>query len=225
MTDILRNFTTELHGVSRRKNEELIIETLTEAETVAGVRVHERAFLLASKLVFSPELLEYCKSNVCGNYNKSWTCPPACESMEEQREKILSFENVFVFTTTHKLEDSFDYEGMTRGMKLHTLLTIEFKKRSNDAPVYGAGSCPVCDFCAFPSPCPFPEKKIGSIEAAGINVTELSKAAGIAYNNGPNTVTFFSISLYNRVVRKLQFLRTKIANGFSTLGMRSKESI
>jgi len=197
MTDILRNFTTELHGVSQREKEELIIETLTDAETVAGVRVHERAFLPSCELVFSSELLEYCKSNVCGNYNKSWTCPPACESMEEQRKKILSFENVFVFTTTHKLEDSFDYERMTLGRELHTSLTIEFKKRRGGVPVYGAGSCPVCDFCAFPSPCPFPEKKIGSIEAAGINVTELSKSAGIAYNNGPNTVTFFSMTLLN----------------------------
>ena len=204
MTDIFRNFTTELHGVSRRENKELIIETLTEAETATGVRVHERAFLPSCKLVFSPELLEYCRSNVCGNYNNSWTCPPACENMEKQREKILSFENVFVFTTKHDLEDSFDYEGMTRGMKLHLSLTIEFKKRLNGLPVYGAGSCPVCrdsdekTSCAFPSPCLFPEKKIGSIEAAGINVTELSKAAGIAYNNGPNTVTYFSMALLNR---------------------------
>jgi len=180
-----------------------ITDILTQAEAATGVHVHEWALLPSGELVFSPELLEYCKSNVCGNYNKSWTCPPACESMEEQREKIFSFENVFVFTTKHDLEDSFDYEGMTRGMKLHSFLTIEFKKRSGGAPVYGAGSCPVCRdsdenaSCAFPSPCPFPEKKIGSIEAAGINVTELSKAAGIAYNNGPNTVTYFSMALFN----------------------------
>jgi len=200
MSNILRDSTTEAHGVrhggARREDGELIIETLKEAETAVGVQAHEWAFLPSCELIFAPELLEYCKSNVCGNYNKSWTCPPACENAEEQREKIISYENVFVFTTMHKLEDSFDFEGMTRGRELHTSLTIEFKKRAA-SPVYGAGSCPACDFCAFPSPCAFPEKKIGSIEAAGINVTELSKAAGIAYNNGPNTVTFFSISLYN----------------------------
>jgi len=194
MSNIQEEFTTELHGVSQRENEKLIIEILKEAETAVGVQAHEWAFLPASELVFAPELLEYCKSNVCGNYNNSWVCPPACESMEEQREKIFSYENVFVFTTMHKLEDSFDFEGMTRARELHTSLTIEFKKITN-APVYGAGSCPICSFCAFPQPCPFPEKKIGSIEAAGINVTELSKSAGIAYNNGQNTVTFFSMSL------------------------------
>jgi len=171
-----------------------LTDTLTEAETATGVHIHEFATLSTGELVFSPQLLEYCKSNVCGNYNKSLTCPPVCETIEEQREKILSYENVFVFTTMHKLEDSFDYEGMTRGMKLHALLTIELKKRLG-VPVYGAGSCPSCKPCAFPLPCPFPEKKIGSIEAAGINVTELSKSAGIAYNNGPDTVTYFSMVL------------------------------
>jgi len=173
-------------------------DILTEAEAAAGVHVHEWATLPTSELIFSPQLLEYCKSNACGKYNNSWTCPSACESMEEQREKILSYQYVFVFTTMHKLEDSFDYEGMTHGRELHTLLTIEFKKRL-DAPVYGAGSCSSCGRCAFPSPCPFPEKKLGSIEAAGINVTELSKAANIAYNNGTNTVTYFSMVLLKQI--------------------------
>jgi predicted metal-binding protein len=170
-----------------------------EAAITAGVRVHEQALLPVGELVFSPQLLEYCKSNVCGRYNNSWTCPPACGSMEEQREKILCYQYTFVFTTMHKLEDSFDYEGMMHGKELHTSLTSEFKKRLTDVPVYGAGSCSSCERCAFPSPCLFPEKKIGSIEAAGINVTELSKAAGVAYNNGPNTVTYFSMALLKQI--------------------------
>ena len=177
----------------------MLTETLAEAEAASGVHAHEYAQLPARALIFSPELLESCRANACGKYNKSWTCPPACGTMEEQREKILSRENVFVFTTKHDLEDSFDYEGMTRGRELHTLLTIEFKNRlGDDYPVYGAGNCPLCGDkggCTFPDPCRFPEKKIGSIEAAGINVTELSRAANIAYNNGPNTVTYFSMIL------------------------------
>jgi len=172
---------------------------LEDASVATGVHIHEWAIVPSNTLIFSPEMFDYCQKNTCGNYNKSWTCPPACESMEDQREKILLYKNVLVFTTMHELEDSFDYDGMTGGRENHTLLTVEIKKRLNDVPVFGAGSCPVCkdndgnSVCAYPNPCPYPEKKIGSIEAAGINVTELSKAAGIAYNNGKNTVTFFSM--------------------------------
>jgi predicted metal-binding protein len=115
--------------------------------------------------------------------------------VEEQKKKIFSYNNFIVFTTMHTLEDSFDYEGITKGRRLHSLLTAELKRKLEGAPVYGAGNCPVCKTCAFPSPCIFPEKKISSVEAAGIDVTSLSKTAKIAYNNGPNTVTFFSIAL------------------------------
>jgi len=168
-----------------------------ETTAVSGVSAHEWAQIKSSELSFLPQLLDYCKANACGKYNKSWACPPACGSIEEQREKILRYENILVFTTKHKLEDSFDHEGMTRGRELHTLLTQELRKKFDNAPVLGAGACPVCGVCAFPAPCPFPEKKIGSVEAAEIDVTELSKTAGIAYNNGPNTVTYFSIVLLN----------------------------
>jgi predicted metal-binding protein len=175
---------------------------LTQSAAAVGVPIHEWAILPVGALTFSPTLIEACKTNVCGNFNKSWTCPPACGTMEEQREKILSWEKIFVFTTVHKLEDSFDYEGITKGRELHTKLTIEVKKRLGDTPVYGAERCPSCrdeannSTCAYPDPCPYPNKMIGSIEAAGIDVSKLSKAAGITYNNGLNTVTFFTMALH-----------------------------
>jgi len=177
---------------------------LVAASASCGVRFHEFAEIPVSSLVFSRELLKMCETNACGFYNRSWTCPPAAGSCDEQREKILAFKNAFVFTTKHDLEDSFDYEGMTLGRERHVLLTLEFRDRMPASfPVYGAGSCPYCkdkngkNFCEYPDPCRFPEKKLGSIEAAGINVTELSRKAGIAYNNGINTVTYFSMLLWN----------------------------
>ncbi|MDR2941757.1 MAG: DUF2284 domain-containing protein [Treponema sp.] len=168
---------------------------VSSAEDEVGAPVHEWVEIEKGELSFLPELIDYCRTNVCGKYGKSWACPPACGTVEEQKEKILRYGKIFVFTTRHELEDSFDHDGMARGRERHNLLAAELKKKFGNASVYGAGACPVCETCAFPSPCPFPEKMIGSIEAAGIDVTELSKTAGIAYNNGPNTVTYFSIIL------------------------------
>jgi predicted metal-binding protein len=176
-------------------------KTLNEAAATTGVPVHEWALLSADALTFSHTLFDYCKTNVCGNYNKSWTCPPACRSIEEHQKIFLACEKLLVFTTKHNIEDSFDYDGMTKGRERHTLLTIEIKKRLGDVPAYGAGSCPVCKnnndkvTCAFPAPCRYPHKQIGSIEAAGIDVTELSKVADVAYRGEPNTVTYFSLVL------------------------------
>jgi len=161
-------------------------------------RIFEYGVILSPEITFSEDLLKACEQNVCGRYNASWTCPPAIDSIEKQKVKILSFSHIFVFTTKGNLEDSFDYEGMQETGRLHRELTNEMHERFGKTnPVYGAGSCNLCKPCLYPEPCKFPDKAYLSIEAAGINVTDLSRAASVNYNNGENTVTFFSIILYN----------------------------
>ena len=166
-------------------------------QTLKG-RVFEYAVTSTGVINFSPDLLKACETNVCGKYNKCWTCPPAIGSMEKQKERILAFSSAFVFTTKSDLEDSFDYEGMMRAKDCHNKLTDEMhEKYGKTNPVFGAGGCTICETCAYPAPCRFPDKIYSSIEAAGINVTELSRAAGVKYNNGENTVTYFSMILFN----------------------------
>jgi predicted metal-binding protein len=166
-------------------------------EQAVKARAFEYAVIPVSGITFSPELYKTCSTNVCGNYNKCWTCPPVVGPLETQKEKMASFSSAFVFTTKTELEDSFDYEGMMRGKKQHDSLTLEMNDRFGKSnPVYGAGSCSVCETCAYPEPCRFPDRKISSIEAAGINVTELSRLGGLRYNNGENTVTYFSMILF-----------------------------
>jgi predicted metal-binding protein len=176
--------------------EELFIKALNG-------QAHEYAVIPTHTITFSPELLKACESNVCGKYNNSWTCPPAVGPMEKQREKIMAFSSVFVFTTKSNLDDSFDYEGMMRAKDCHDKLTAGMHAcfgKTN--PVYGAGGCNLCrelagETCAYPDPCRFPDKTYSSIEAAGIDVTQLSRAGGLRYNNGENTITYFSMVLFN----------------------------
>jgi predicted metal-binding protein len=161
-------------------------------------RVFEYAAVSTGSIAFSPELLKACERNLCGKYNTCWTCPPAVGPMETLMEKIKRFSHTFVFTTKTDLEDSFDYEGMMKAKEYHDLVTREMHgKFGRDNPVFGAGSCKICEKCAYPEPCRHPDKIYPSIEAAGINVTELSRAAGVHYNNGENTVTYFTMILYN----------------------------
>ena len=166
-------------------------------EKVLKGRAFEYAVIPVAAITFSPELLKACAANACGKYNKCWTCPPAVPPLEEQQKKIQSFSHAFIFTTTSNLDDSFDYEGMMRAKDYHDKLTAEMHEKFGAAnPVFGAGGCTICERCAWPEPCRFPEKIVPAIEAAGINVTELSRAAGLRYHNGENTVTYFSMILY-----------------------------
>jgi predicted metal-binding protein len=168
-------------------------------EQALNNRAFEHAVIQTSEIIFSPELLKACQANTCGMYNTCWTCPPAIGSLEDQKKKITAFSSAFVFTTKAGLEDSFDYEGMMYAKDIHNRLTAEmFEKFGKTYPVFGAGGCKKCDTCAYPAPCRFPQKIYSSIEAAGINVTNLAQAAGIKYNNGENTITYFSMILFNK---------------------------
>jgi predicted metal-binding protein len=157
----------------------------------------EYAVIPTAAISFSQELLKACEANICGKYNRCWTCPPAAGTLEEQKKKITAFSRAFVFTTRAGLDDSFDYEGMVKAKDSHNRLTAQMHERFGKAnPVFGAGGCTLCEICAYPRPCRFPEKTFSSIEAAGINVAELSRAGGLRYNNGENTITYFSMILF-----------------------------
>ena len=45
------------------------------------------------------------------------------------------------------------------------------------------------------APCRYPESMFHSLEGYGFDVHLLAEAAGIKYNNGPNTVTYFGAVL------------------------------
>ena len=166
-------------------------------EEVVKGKAFEYSVISTSDISFSPELIKACEANACGRYNKYWNCPPATESFEKLKERITAFPFAFVFSTKADLEDSFDYEGMVAAKDYHTDITAELHERFGKTnSVFGPGGCKTCQACAYPDPCRFPGKVYFSLSAAGINVTELSRAGGIRYNNGVNTTTYFSMILF-----------------------------
>jgi predicted metal-binding protein len=173
------------------------MKTETAVRAALAGRAHEIGVIETSALVFFPELYNACAANLCGNYNKCWTCPPSVGTLEAQQEKILRWKYALVFTTKIDLEDTFDIEGMEKGHKIHNSLTADIREQFGACSIYGAGGCKVCDVCAYPEPCRFPDRAVSAIEAAGISVTDLSRTAHLKYNNGPNTVTYFSMLLFN----------------------------
>ena len=168
-------------------------------ETV-GNDIFQYKLLTTDQLCFEDGVREACKLNYCGKYGHSWTCPPACGEIEELKAKMLKYKNVFVFTTKHDIEDSFDIEGMHAAHKRHDKITSSLRDicSEHSAMILAAGSCTICEKCAYPdAPCRFPDKALTSLEACGINVMTLSKTAGINYINGTNTVTYFTAVLFN----------------------------
>ncbi len=171
-------------------------------EKKEGLGIHEFGFMNTKELIFSQAVHDMCKDNRCGNYGKTWACPPAVGTIDECRENILKYDSVFVFTTIFQLEDSFDYEGMLKGKKWHdqvsSRVTALWKEHLDDFLALTNEGCYKCKECTYPNaPCRFPDELYPSVEAYGVEVYPLSLSAKVKYNNGPNTVTYFGCILFN----------------------------
>lgn len=167
-----------------------------------GFNLNEYKYFSPSVFVFSDEVRKMCEANRCGKYNTNWQCPSGVGEISVLKAEILSYKNAFVFSTCEKLEDSFDFEGMTAAMLKHKEITRKisqlFKDKYGDVSILAAGGCTICEKCSYPNaPCRFPEKALHSVESCGINVVQLTGDLGMKYINGENTVTYFSVILYN----------------------------
>ena len=144
-----------------------------------------------------------CESNFCGNYGKSYQCPPHVGQIYDLMKRICSFQHALVYQTVSTLEDSYDFEGMMEAGNMHNRLTQNLYSYVKECMpnkkflILGAGGCRICKSCAIliNEPCRNPERAIGSLEAYGINVSKLAQAAGMNYINGKDTVTYFGLIL------------------------------
>ncbi len=164
--------------------------------------VHEYAVVNSKDIPFRDYVLEACAMNYCGMYNKTWQCPPGVGTREELKQKCLQYEKGLVFTTCHPLEDSFDIEGMNAGRIVHEKITdqVALLFEGEKIRILSAEGCGLCKECTYPNaPCRFPQKARSSVEANGISVVDLAKDCNINYKNAVNTVTYFSVILFNEV--------------------------
>ena len=162
-------------------------------------RAFQTAVIETENIIFSEDAINACAANVCRQYNACWSCPPASGGLAVHKQRINSYSKALIFTTKWQLEDPYDYPGMMDAKLGHDKITQAVHDAFGKvSPVYGAGSCSLCEQCAYPQPCRFPERIFPSIEGAGIMVSELSRHSGINYINGENTVTYFSLVLLDK---------------------------
>lgn len=152
-------------------------------------------------LIFMPEVREMCRADLCNQYERNWTCPPACGTLEEITEIAAQFTSGLIVQTTGEMEDEFDAETTVEASekqkesfyKFYTLI----KNRFNDILPMGSGGCRICDKCTYPDePCRFPDQAFPSMEAYGLWVSKVCEMSDIPYYYGKNTITYTSCFLF-----------------------------
>lgn len=146
------------------------------------------------------EVRDMCASGTCTVYNTRWSCPPGCGPLEEWQERIGQYSGGVLVQSVAEMEDAFDAESMMEAAVRHgqQFLAMQEKLMSLGSEILpiGTGSCSVCKTCTYPdAPCRFPERKVSSMEALGMLVSEVCQDNGITYYYGPNTVAYSSCFL------------------------------
>ena len=141
------------------------------------------------------EVRDMCAKNKCHQYDKNWSCPPGCGTLEEGRKNLAKYSKGIIVQTVGEIEDSLDFETMMEIEEEHSNRFNSFyqviKESHNNAMAFGTGTCTICPQCTYPDkPCRFPKKAISSMEAYGMLVSDICKSNNIKYYYGPNTIAY-----------------------------------
>ncbi|MDR2451630.1 MAG: DUF2284 domain-containing protein [Candidatus Accumulibacter sp.] len=154
-----------------------------------------------SALEFLPEVRQMCAANLCQAYNRNWTCPPACGTLEEIAAKTKEFHKGILVQTTAELDDDFDYDTMTKACRMQNArfqkLISKLRGHCSRLLPMGAGGCKICEVCAYPDEkCRFPDMAFPSMEAYGLFVSAVCEKSGVKYYYGKGTITYTCCLLY-----------------------------
>ena len=169
---------------------------------IEQLSIHEYAFMSSADVIFLEEVRDICKQNKCGMYGSSWACPPAVGSVEECVAECLTYTQAFMFTTATKVNNRYNVKEWIQAAIEHEKLTDQvadiFRSYNADALVLSTEGCHLCKTCTYPkAPCRFPDRMYPATEGYGIMVMQQAKICNVNYNNGMNTITYFSMVFFN----------------------------
>lgn len=167
---------------------------------ISELPIVQYEFFETADLTFTPRVRMVCETD-CPRYGTSWACPPAVGTVEECRERCLSYPHALLITTMTEVTDIADVEATLATRAAHEEVThqVDALIRAQGIETYplSTESCAICRECAYPdAPCRHPDRMYPCVESHGILVTEIAEKLGIEFQAGGNIVTWFSLILY-----------------------------
>ena len=177
-------------------------------DEIKNLGISAAAVFPVGDIKFDDIFRKMCRDNLCGRYGKNYKCPPIIGEPEELKNEIKTYDDVILIQTIYPLEDSFDFEGMGEGGKIHaenidkTREYIKANLNFEKMLVLGAGGCNLCEKCGVIEnvPCRFPDRAISSVEAYCMNVADMTNSHGLNYINGENTVSYVAVFLIHEQI-------------------------
>ena len=178
------------------------VEKLTARAKALGAT--NTAVVSVADIVFDTQFRTLCERNACGKYHTNYTCPPLCGTIEACMERVRRYQTGVIVQLIAPLEDSFDWEGMIKAKDQHVSIMCELKANmaelvpNADFFALGAGGCSVCEQCGCVDgiPCRHPDQKMSSVEAYGMDVTQLARLGNLPFSWSEAAVYYIGIFLF-----------------------------
>lgn len=133
-----------------------------------------------------------CRDNLCGKYGTNWACPPGfsehMDSLSEQYDSTLLLSRTFACDPRDR-----DAVEECNSMMKATLRSVVEHLRSAGIECRGFsdGGCDLCQTCAYPDPCRFPDRVMPSVSAIGIDMGAYLESVGERFEFRDDSVTFY----------------------------------
>ena len=153
------------------------------------------------ELEFSDRIRWICEHE-CPMCGRTWACPPAVGTVQQCREKVLSYENCLMIATIVEVYDITDINETLATRPEHEEITNQvrdlMRQQGVDPYVLSTEACAICERCAYldGQPCRHPDRMHPCVESHGINVIPVLEKNGIEFQFGANVVTWVSLLFY-----------------------------
>ena len=141
-----------------------------------------------------------CETDKCGNYKKSWTCPPAVGSPDDCVNKLKKFKNAMIITKKFDI-DLNDEDGLKSIIVTHQDICRKAKKvfieEGFNVLALTDGRCCFCTDCSYPEPCIALEEQMPSVSGFGIDMAEYITKCGIEFSFEKTTATLYGLIMYS----------------------------
>ena len=153
------------------------------------------------ELEFSDRIRWICEHE-CPMCGRTWACPPGVGSVQQCKEKVLSYKNCLMIATIVEVNDITNIDETLATRPEHEAITNEvrdlMRQQGVEPYILSTEACAACDRCAIldGQPCRMPDRMHPCVESHGINILPLLEELGLAFQYGENVVTWFSLLLY-----------------------------
>ena len=134
-------------------------------------------------LEFRGDIRAMCALNLCGQYHQCRTCPPVCGDPETCRRRLKEYSRGFLVQTLVSLKTGSLAQLQDAGSQCHrerfTALCEALYPEYPQALCLISGGCRVCQVCAWPEPCPHPEKAVSCPTGYGLLTPKVLRDNGI----------------------------------------------